>query len=188
MVTRAPTYTFSSSNPALFRKKGGTLAAKLNEEFRGIEAMAASGMQVSACTLYGGGIYANVFHWTNPISPSPVIVDHLVIKVNTASTAAGCYMTLGRSTNTGAGVNALAVADRCLAANSYPTRKNMSAGGIPLHAASIWDTRSCTGFQQRSTCMESGYQYLDGRSINAAPGTLAGTVYVFWYKAFPGAA
>ena len=188
MVTRAPTYTFSSSNPALFRKKGKSLSDKLTSEFRAIECFAASSMQVSAATVFGGGKYATVTYWTNPIAPSPIIIDHIIIRVGTGSGVSGTRLNLGWATLTGLAQNTCAVANRAVA-NTYggASRTNL-IHAFPVTNATFINTQHATSCNRAGTILEGKFQYLSGRAVGGNAGALAGTMYVFWYKAFPGAA
>jgi hypothetical protein len=201
MVTRAPTYTSSSggwtvvaTDQAVFRKKGGSLSKKLEEVFTGydraIESVIGNSMQCSAATFHGGGMYANLFNWHNPLAPTPIIVDHLIIRIGTGSGVSGSKFILGAATISGAGQNACALANRALA-NTYEgaSRKNIVVG-LPLTLATFYDSRmrGATSFQRTSTLLQGAYKYLTARAINASPDACAGTVYIFWHKAYAGAA
>jgi hypothetical protein len=207
MVTRAATFTrsysvigYTPTDQSTFRRKGKSLTDKLYDEFTSIDTSTAgsntsassefahvasafsTSMQISACTLFGGGNYATIFYWTNPIAPTPVIVDHLIITIKTAGGAASTGI-IGRCTQTGLGQNNCTIANRALATNSYigASRNNISVG-LVLSTASFYDSRKGDSFQRSGTILEGAMQYLSGRALTARPATLAGTVYVFWHK------
>jgi hypothetical protein len=181
--TRAPTYTVFT--PAEFRKKGKQLAVKLRDEFLKMENVVGNGLQCSAATLFGGGLYTNIFNWTNPIAPTAIIVDHVIIRISSAATGPGCRMIMGMATITGAGQNSQSAANRAIANTYEGASRSNFVTGLPLTAVTTYDSRrsGATSFQRCSTFLQGQYQYLTARAWNNRPSALAGTVYVYWHKA-----
>jgi hypothetical protein len=183
MVARAPTYTVTSAEA--FRKKGHSLSYKLHDEFAQIGNSFSTGMQVTAGTLksnphvFGGYI----FTFTNPIDPTPIIVDHIVMRITTAGGTANAVCDLGRATV--AGVSRALTGSQNSAPEGGASRLEIAQNWL-LNYASVYSTISMQGSKMGGTILFWKFPYINCRGKSQAFATLAGTYYVYWHKALAG--
>lgn len=156
-----------------FRERGGSLSKKLVEEFSEIEDY---GVYVSSGALSAGARFKYAFTFQNPFTDHRILVERIVLDIVTAGGTANSMMHIGAATCQGISTTAT---------NSEGAASQVNfSDGLPLNYATMYDS-GMAQFKRSATILNAKggtLDWINGRIVDAAAASLAGTYYIFYRK------